>query len=76
MQRHLRNVHSIGSISNIRSLVTLNAKMPGTFDIATARQRFPALKEDQVYLDNAGGSQVLGDVIDSYIFPSDLQAPY
>ncbi|KAF2795860.1 aminotransferas-like protein [Melanomma pulvis-pyrius CBS 109.77] len=39
--------------------------MTGTFDIATARQRFPALKEAQVYLDNAGGSQVLGDVIDS-----------
>jgi selenocysteine lyase/cysteine desulfurase len=39
--------------------------MPGTFDIANARARFPALKEDQVYLDNAGGSQILGDVIES-----------
>ncbi|KAF2715455.1 PLP-dependent transferase [Pleomassaria siparia CBS 279.74] len=39
--------------------------MPGTFDIATAHKRFPALKEDQVYLDNAGGSQILDDVITS-----------
>ncbi|KAF2726890.1 PLP-dependent transferase, partial [Polyplosphaeria fusca] len=36
------------------------------FSIANARTRFPALiKDNQVYLDNAGGSQVLGDVIDS-----------
>lgn len=40
------------------------------FDIATAKERFPALKkDDQVYLDNAGGSQVLGDVIDSQVHP-------
>ncbi|KNG48317.1 PLP-dependent transferase [Stemphylium lycopersici] len=36
-----------------------------TFDISKARERFPALKQDQVYLDNAGGSQALGDVIES-----------
>ncbi|KAH7356281.1 aminotransferase-like protein [Pyrenochaeta sp. MPI-SDFR-AT-0127] len=36
-----------------------------TFDVSTARERFPALQQDQVFLDNAGGSQVLGDVIDS-----------
>ncbi|KAF1966680.1 PLP-dependent transferase [Bimuria novae-zelandiae CBS 107.79] len=39
--------------------------MSGTFDVAAARERFPALKQDQVFLDNAGGSQALGDVIDS-----------
>ncbi|CZT45664.1 related to selenocysteine lyase [Rhynchosporium secalis] len=36
-----------------------------SFDIATARDKFPALNEAQVYLDNAGGSQTLGTVIDS-----------
>jgi selenocysteine lyase/cysteine desulfurase len=36
------------------------------FDISKAREHFPALKQDQVYLDNAGGSQALGEVIDSY----------
>jgi cysteine desulfurase family protein (TIGR01976 family) len=39
--------------------------MAATFDISKARERFPALKQDQVFLDNAGGSQTLGDVIDS-----------
>ncbi|KAF2464211.1 PLP-dependent transferase [Lindgomyces ingoldianus] len=39
--------------------------MSDTFSIAAARDRFPALQLDQVFLDNAGGSQVLGDVIDS-----------
>jgi selenocysteine lyase/cysteine desulfurase len=41
--------------------------MPGTFDIWKARERFPALKQDQVFLDNAGGSQALGDVVESYV---------
>ncbi|RYN27309.1 hypothetical protein AA0113_g7596 [Alternaria arborescens] len=36
-----------------------------TFDISKSRARFPALQQDQVFLDNAGGSQALGDVIDS-----------
>ncbi|KAF2820472.1 aminotransferas-like protein [Ophiobolus disseminans] len=35
------------------------------FDITKSRERFPALQQDQVFLDNAGGSQTLGDVIDS-----------
>ncbi|KAF1919511.1 pyridoxal phosphate-dependent transferase [Ampelomyces quisqualis] len=35
------------------------------FDITKSRERFPALRQDQVFLDNAGGSQALGDVIDS-----------
>ena len=45
--------------------------MATTFDISKARERFPALKQDQVFLDNAGGSQTLGDVIDSYVNPHD-----
>ncbi|KAF1350345.1 PLP-dependent transferase [Lizonia empirigonia] len=39
--------------------------MTAQFDISKARKRFPALQQDQVFLDNAGGSQALGDVIDS-----------
>ena len=35
------------------------------FDVDAARAHFPALKQDQVFFDNAGGSQVLGDAIDS-----------
>jgi len=42
----------------------------GSFDIASARDRFPALKQSQVYFDNAGGSQTLGTVIDSYVILS------
>ncbi|CZR54187.1 related to selenocysteine lyase [Phialocephala subalpina] len=36
-----------------------------SFDVASTRERFPALKQPQVYFDNAGGSQTLGSVIDS-----------
>ncbi|RDL38565.1 PLP-dependent transferase [Venustampulla echinocandica] len=36
-----------------------------SFDITSARERFPALKQNQVFFDNAGGSQTLGSVIDS-----------
>lgn len=43
--------------------------MSGAFDVTEARKRFPALSQDQVFLDNAGGSQTLGDVIDSYVVP-------
>jgi selenocysteine lyase/cysteine desulfurase len=36
------------------------------FNIATAKTRFPALQQDQqVFLDNAGGSQALDTVVDS-----------
>ena len=38
-----------------------------TFDISKARERLPALQQDQVFLDNAGGSQALGDAIDSSV---------
>jgi selenocysteine lyase/cysteine desulfurase len=35
------------------------------FDITKSREQFPALQLDQIFLDNAGGSQTLGDAIDS-----------
>ena len=40
-----------------------------TFDVAEARTHFPALgapTPEQIYFDNAGGSQVLRTVVDSY----------
>lgn len=40
-----------------------------SFDIASARERFPALQQPQVFFDNAGGSQTLGTVIDSLVSP-------
>ncbi|KAK5000812.1 hypothetical protein LTR66_000398 [Elasticomyces elasticus] len=39
--------------------------MSSTFDVRAARKHFPALDKDQVYFDNAGGSQVLQEVIDA-----------
>ncbi|KAI8632289.1 PLP-dependent transferase [Xylariaceae sp. FL1651] len=36
-----------------------------SFDIETVRSKFPSLGEDQVFLDNAGGSQTLGTVIEA-----------
>ncbi|KAK6067224.1 aminotransferase class-v [Seiridium cupressi] len=36
-----------------------------SFDVSSARAQFPALQQDQVFFDNAGGSQTLGTVIDS-----------
>lgn len=36
-----------------------------TMDTSAVRAKFPSLSLDQVFLDNAGGSQVLGSVIDS-----------
>ncbi|KAI0890629.1 PLP-dependent transferase [Annulohypoxylon maeteangense] len=47
-----------------------------TFDVETARSKFPAFKEDQVFLDNAGGSQILGSVVESisdYLIKSNVQ---
>ncbi|KAK8114498.1 aminotransferase class-V [Apiospora kogelbergensis] len=35
------------------------------FDVSAARSKFPALSQDQVFFDNAGGSQTLGTVVDS-----------
>jgi cysteine desulfurase family protein (TIGR01976 family) len=39
--------------------------MASTFDVDKIRAQFPALAQKQVYMDNAGGAQVLGSVIDS-----------
>ncbi|KAF7516278.1 hypothetical protein G7054_g14227 [Neopestalotiopsis clavispora] len=36
-----------------------------SFDINNVRSQFPALQQDQVFFDNAGGSQTLGTVADS-----------
>ncbi|KAI1828152.1 aminotransferase class-V [Xylaria intraflava] len=35
------------------------------FHVETVRSKFPALTEDQVFFDNAGGSQTLGTVIEA-----------
>ena len=35
------------------------------FSVQSARDKFPALAAKQVFFDNAGGSQVLGPVIDA-----------
>jgi hypothetical protein len=45
--------------------ISVFGTMPSSFDVQAARQQFPALKQNQVYFDNAGGSQILGPVIDS-----------
>ncbi|KAL8753867.1 MAG: hypothetical protein Q9199_004748, partial [Rusavskia elegans] len=37
----------------------------GNLDVDAVRSHFPALKQNQVFLDNAGGSQVLSDAINS-----------
>lgn len=45
-------------------------------DVNAIRALFPALQQDQVYFDNAGGSQTLGSVIDSidqYLRSSNVQ---
>jgi selenocysteine lyase/cysteine desulfurase len=39
--------------------------MTQTFDVTALRKHFPALDKKQVYFDNAGGSQVIQEVIDS-----------
>ncbi|KAG5821130.1 hypothetical protein H9Q71_000315 [Fusarium xylarioides] len=45
-------------------------------DIQALRAKFPALQQDQVFLDNAGGSQILGAAADSirdYLITSNVQ---
>ncbi|KAF5624635.1 selenocysteine lyase [Fusarium tjaetaba] len=45
-------------------------------DIKALRAKFPALHQDQVFLDNAGGSQILGAAADSirdYLITSNVQ---
>lgn len=41
--------------------------MSKAFDVDAVRRQFPALQEKQIYFDNAGGSQTLQSVIDSYV---------
>jgi cysteine desulfurase family protein (TIGR01976 family) len=51
--------------------------MPSShFDIQAVRAKFPALAQDQVFLDNAGGSQILGaaaDAIRDYLVNTNVQ---
>ena len=54
---------SFYSIYTVRLRSQTFPNMP--FDITKSRDRFPALQQNQVFLDNAGGSQTLGDVINS-----------
>ncbi|OQE17883.1 hypothetical protein PENSTE_c019G09334 [Penicillium steckii] len=47
-----------------------------SFNVENARSQFPALKQEQVFMDNAGGSQVLGSVVDairSYLINTNVQ---
>ncbi|KAJ5612105.1 Pyridoxal phosphate-dependent transferase major region subdomain 2 [Penicillium lagena] len=47
-----------------------------TFDVTAVRARFPALQQEQVFMDNAGGSQVLDTVADSirsYLLSTNVQ---
>lgn len=39
----------------------------GRLDVEAVRSHFPALKQKQVFLDNAGGSQVLSNAINSCV---------
>lgn len=41
----------------------------GNLDLDAVRSHFPALKQNQIFFDNAGGSQVLSDAINSYVTP-------
>lgn len=41
--------------------------MTETIDVTTLRKHFPALNKEQVYFDNAGGSQVIQEVIDRFV---------
>ncbi|KAI6836083.1 PLP-dependent transferase [Hortaea werneckii] len=50
--------------------------MASTFDVQAVRQHFPALSQKQVYFDNAGGSQVLKEVVDAiaaYLLNNNVQ---
>ena len=38
-----------------------------SFDVQAARRQFPALDQPQVFFDNAGGTQALGQVVQSIL---------
>ena len=47
-----------------------------SLDLAFARSQFPALAGEWVFMDNAGGSQILGSVVDrirDYLLTSNVQ---
>lgn len=48
------------------NIVYITSPTMSSFDITATRKCFPALDKKQVYLDNAGGSQTLGTVIERY----------
>ena len=48
--------------------------MARTLDVAALRKHFPALDKKQVYFDNAGGSQVLKEVVDEYVAERKVRA--
>ncbi|KAG8630115.1 hypothetical protein KVT40_001734 [Elsinoe batatas] len=50
--------------------------MTAAIDVKAIRQRFPALDKEQVYFDNAGGSQILADVaeaVSKYLLTTNVQ---
>ncbi|KAF4548466.1 Cysteine desulfurase-like protein 1 [Elsinoe fawcettii] len=50
--------------------------MTAAIDVKAIRQRFPALDKEQVYFDNAGGSQILADVaeaVSKYLLNTNVQ---
>ncbi|EMC99319.1 hypothetical protein BAUCODRAFT_31636, partial [Baudoinia panamericana UAMH 10762] len=50
--------------------------MAATFDVAAVRKHFPALSHKQVYFENAGGSQILKEVVDAitdYLLSNNVQ---
>lgn len=46
-----------------------------TFDVNACRKHFPALSHEQIYFENAGGSQILKEVVDSQVPKSLEQTP-
>ncbi|KAK5113978.1 hypothetical protein LTR62_003101 [Meristemomyces frigidus] len=50
--------------------------MTAKFDVQAARKHFPALAHEQVYFENAGGSQILKEVVDTisaYLLDNNVQ---
>ncbi|KAK3674144.1 hypothetical protein LTR78_005991 [Recurvomyces mirabilis] len=50
--------------------------MAAAFDVESARKHFPALSHQQIYFENAGGSQILKEVVDTisnYLLDNNVQ---
>src|SRR5262245_20180013 len=59
-----------------RALVNRSTSMPTALDLDFVRRQFPALDGSFIYLDNAGGSQTLGRVVDrisDYLLHTNVQ---